>query len=299
MLLATGSGPAKIDGPEDERAIFFRNWTDYRKLREFSGNNRHILVIGGGYIGAELATGLVQNQTKVTLIYPDKILGSKQFPEEIAKEYEATFQKAGVTLVNGKRASSYRKKDDKLILTLDDDTELEGDAIVSGLGASPRVSLAKESGLKVENGVVVDEYLRTEDADIYAAGDISAYPDAILGRTQIGYVDHARHSGKAVGKVMAGADEPYTHTPYFYSVVFDISWKAIGTLDPQLDTLIDPVGDGKVVYYLKDAKPAGVLLWNVEADLDAVRKILSDPPSDPAALKGAIQEKEAQNLKIA
>lgn len=293
LLLATGSEPAKIDGPEDERAIFFRNWTDYRKLRKFSGNNRHILVIGGGYIGAELAAGLVQNQTNVTLIYPDKILGSKQFPEEIAKEYEAAFQKAGVTLVNGKRASSYRKEDDKLVLTLDDGTELEGDAIVSGLGVSPRVSLAKESGLKVEDGVVVDEYLRTEDADIYAAGDIAAYPDAILGRTQIGHVDHARHSGKAVGKVMAGANEPYTHTPYFYSVVFDISWKAIGTLDPQLDTLIDPVGNGKVVYYFKDAKPAGVLLWNVEADLDAVRKILSDPPSDLVALKGAIQEKEA------
>lgn len=292
LLLATGSEPAKINGPEDERAIFFRNWTDYRKLRELSGHNRHILVIGGGYIGAELAAGLVQNQTKVTLIYPDETLGSKQFPEEIAKEYEAAFQKASVTLVNEKRATSYRKEDDKLVLTLDDGTELEGDAIVSGLGVSPRVSLAKESGLKVEDGVVVDEYLRTEDPDIYAAGDIAAYPDKILGENRIEHVDHARNSGEAVGKAMAGLDEPYTHTPYFYSVVFDISWKAIGTLDPELDTLIDKVGDGKVVYYLKANKPVGILLWNVEADLDNVRNILSNPPADPTALKGAIQEKE-------
>lgn len=292
LLLATGSEPAKINGPEDERAIFFRNWTDYRKLRELSGHNRHILVIGGGYIGAELAAGLVQNQTKVTLIYPDETLGSKQFPEEIAKEYEAAFQKAGVTLVNEKRATSYRKEDDKLVLTLDDGTELEGDAIVSGLGVSPRVSLAKESGLKVEDGVVVDEYLRTEDPDIYAAGDIAAYPDKILGENRIEYVDHARNSGEAVGKAMAGSDEPYTHTPYFYSVVFDISWKAIGTLDSELDTLIDKVGDGKVVYYLKANKPVSILLWNVEVDLDDVRNILSNPPADPTALKGAIQEKE-------
>lgn len=292
LLLATGSEPAKINGPEDERAIFFRNWTDYRKLRELSGHNRHILVIGGGYIGAELAAGLVQNQTKVTLIYPDETLGSKQFPEEIAKEYEAAFQKAGVTLVNEKRATSYRKEDDKLVLTLDDGTELEGDAIVSGLGVSPRVSLAKESGLKVEDGVVVDEYLRTEDPDIYAAGDIAAYPDKILGENRIEHVDHARNSGEAVGKAMAGSDEPYTHTPYFYSVVFDISWKAIGTLDSELDTLIDKVGDGKVVYYLKANKPVSILLWNVEVDLDDVRNILSNPPADPTALKGAIQEKE-------
>nr|WP_268905329.1 FAD-dependent oxidoreductase [Carnobacterium sp. CS13] len=292
LLLATGSEPAKIDGPEDDRAIFFRNWTDYRRLRELSGHNRHILVVGGGYIGAELAAGLVQNETRVTLIYPDEVLGSKQFPEEIAKEYEAAFRKVGVTLVNGKRATSYRKEDDKLTLTLDDGSELEADAIVSGLGVSPRVSLAKESGLTVEDGVVVDEYLRTEDPDIYAAGDIAAYPDKILGKNRIEHVDHARNSGEAVGKAMAGADEPYTHTPYFYSVVFDISWKAIGTLDPELDTLINKVGDGKVVYYLKDDKPVGILLWNVEADLDDVRNILSDPPSDSNALKGAIQEKE-------
>lgn len=90
---------------------------------------------------------------------------------------------------------------------------------------------------------------------------------------------------------MAGSNEPYTHTPYFYSVVFDISWKAIGTLDPELDTLIDTVDDGKVVYYLKDDKPVGILLWNVEADLDDVRTILSDPPADSSALKGAIHEK--------
>ncbi|SFH84477.1 NAD(P)/FAD-dependent oxidoreductase [Pisciglobus halotolerans] len=291
LLLATGSEPTKVKGPEDEHVIFFRSWEDYRKLRAQSGKHQHVLVVGGGYIGAELAAALVQNNTRATLIYPDNILGAKQFPEEIAHEYESAFKKAGVELVNGKRAESYRREDDELVLTLDDGTEIRGDSIVFGLGVSPRLSLAKDSGLEVTKGVVVDEYLRTSDPDIYAAGDIASYPDKILGRNLIGHVDHARKSGEAVGKAMAGSNEAYTHTPYFYSVVFDISWKAIGTLDPTLDTIVDKVNKGKVVYFLKDNKPAGILLWNAEADLDEVRQILQNPPADPAELKGAIQEK--------
>lgn len=292
LLLATGSEPRKIEGPEDDRAIFFRTWEDYRRLRKFAGNNNHIIVVGGGFIGTELAAGLIQNDTRVTLVYPDEVLGSKRFPEKVAQEYEEAFRDAGVQLMNGKRASSYRKEEEKIIVTLDDGTEIEGDAFVSGLGAPPRISLAEESGLKVEHGgVVVDKYLRTEDPAVYAAGDIAIYPDNILGTNRIEHEDHAIKSGKAVGKVMAGADEPYTYTPSFYSVVFDISWDAIGAMDSRLDTLIDKVGDGKVIYYLKDNKPVGILVWNILADLDNVRRVLKNPPSNPDDLRGAVQEK--------
>jgi len=91
---------------------------------------------------------------------------------------------------------------------------------------------------------------------------------------------------------MAGAQEPYDYTPYFYSMVFDISWKAIGTLDPELDYYIDEVDGGKVVYYLEDNKPVGILTWNVDPDLDEVRNVLSNPPESKDALKGLIREKE-------
>lgn len=289
LLLVTGGEPKRIDGPEDEKVIAFREWSDYRRLRNFSGNNQHVVIVGGGYIGAELAAGLVQNNTKVTLIYPDKILGSSQFPSELAKEYEASFREAGVELLNGRRAESYTKEDEKFTLLLDDGSTVEGDAIVIGLGVSPRISLAEQSGLKIEDGVYVDEYLRTKDPDIWAAGDIAFYPDKILGRTRIEHVDHARKSGKAAGKAMAGSGEAYTYTPYFYSVVFSISWKAMGTLDSSLTTLIDDVDGGKVVYYLDDNLPVGILTWNIEPDLDTLRSILSDPPIDPQTLRGMIR----------
>lgn len=292
LLLATGGEPATIDGPEDDHVIVFRDWVDYRALRRFSGQGQHALIVGGGYIGAELAAALIQNQTQVTLIYPDEILGSSQFPTEIAKEYEDSFRQAGVTLLNGRRAESYTKENGQLVLYLDDGTKVNGDTIVIGLGVSPRLSLAEASGLKVNDGVIVDEHLRTSDPSIWAAGDIASYPDKILGRTRIEHVDHARSSGEAVGKAMAGSQETYTHTPYFYSVIFSISWKAIGTLDPSLTTLIDATEDGKVVYYLDNNRLVGILLWNVEPDLDEVRRILSDPPSDPEKLPGSIRSKQ-------
>lgn len=291
LLLVTGGEPKKIDGPDDEHVILFREWSDYRRLRDFSGDNQHVVIVGGGYIGSELAAGLIQNNTKVTLIYPDEVLGGSQFPSELAKEYENAFREAGVELLNGRRADSYKKEDGKFVLQLNDGSTVEGDTIVIGLGVSPRVSLAENSGLKVEDGIYVDEQLRTTDPDIWAAGDIAYYPDKILGRTRIEHVDHARKSGKAAGKAMAGSTDPYAYTPYFYSVVFSISWKAIGTLDSSLTTLIDEVGNGKVVYYLEDNLPVGILTWNVEPDLDAVRAVLSNPPIDPQSLKGLIQDK--------
>lgn len=292
LLLVTGGKPQVIDGPEDDKVFAFRSFEDYTNLRSLSGKNQHVAVVGGSYIGTELAANLALNNTKVTLIYPQTILGDNRFPEEIAKEYELTYVDHGIEMISKTRAEKYTKEGDTFVLHLNDGTTVEADSIVLGLGVTPVLDLAKEAGLDVDDGVIVDEYLRTSDPDIYSAGDIASYPDPILGRQRIEHVDHARNSGTAVGKIMAGINEPYKHTPYFYSMIFDISWKAIGTLDLSLDLLIDEVDGGKVVYYLKDDKPVGILTWNVEPDLDKVRELIDNPPASSELLKGAIRNQE-------
>ena len=292
LLLATGGEPQMLEGPEDDHVIAFRSFEDYRKLRDFSGSDQHVIVVGGSYIGTELAANLKLNNTQVSFIYPQKVLGDERFPLELAKEYEESYRKSGMTLLNESRAASYSRKGDKLSLKLENGETVEGDTIVLGLGIEPRLDLAEEAGLKVDDGVVVNDYFQTSDPNIYAAGDISSYPDPILGRHRIEHVDHARKSGTTVGKIMAGSKEPYDYTPYFYSKVFNISWKAIGTLDPKLHIFIDHVNDGKVAYYLSDGKPVGILTWNVEADLDKVREVLKNPPADPEKLRGLIQGKD-------
>lgn len=291
LLLATGSEPLTIDGPDDPHVIVFRDWSDYRKLRKFSGNDQQVIVVGGGYIGSEIAAALNQNNTKVTLVYPEKTLGEKRFPAEIANEYENTYKQAGVELVNRRKAKSYQKQEDKIVLTLDDDSQLSADILVIGLGVTPRITLAKASDLVlIEDAVKVDEFLQTSDSNIWAAGDIANYPDQILGRQRVEHVDHARNSGQQVGRNMAGEHAAYKHTPYFYSNIFSIAWQAVGTLDPSLEQLFDRREDGNIVYQLKEDKLVGVLLWNVSVDLDDVRQLLKNPPADVSQLVGSLKE---------
>lgn len=294
LLLATGGEPLTLDGPEDDHVVAFRSWDDYRTVRHFAENEqgKDIVIVGGSYIGTELAANLTARGNTVHFIYPEEILGANRFPEEIAREFEQAYRDAGVDMKPGTRAESYAIKDGRKVITLNDGSSINADLLILGIGVEPRLELAEEAGLEVDEGVIVDEYFRTSAPDIYAAGDIAFYPDPILGKHRIEHVDHARQSGTTVGKIMAGTDEPYDYTPYFYSNVFDISWKAIGTLDPELEILIDPVDEGKVVYYLEDDKPVGILTWNVEPDLDDVRELLKNPPSTSAALNGAIQNKE-------
>lgn len=291
LLLSTGGEPNSIEGPEDEDVFTFRELNDYRKLRQRSGNNQEVIVVGGGYIGSELAASLSQNNTNVTMVFPEKQLGEDMFPEELLEEYNNLFIENGVKLMSGREAESYRREGNQLILTLDDGSEVKGDTIVIGLGVTPRIKLAKESGLEMsDQGVVVNEKLQTSDENIWAAADIAVYPDVILGRQRLEHVDHARNSGRQVGANMAGANEAYTHTPYLYSMLYSLNWEAVGTLDPSLETLFDHRESGDIVFYLDEDKLKGVLTWNVNVNLDDVRELLDNPPTNKEDLIGALEE---------
>jgi len=295
LLLSTGGEPNTIEGPEDEDVFTFRELDDYRKLRARSGDNQEVLIVGGGYIGSELAASLSQNNTNVTMVFPQEQLGADMFPEALLEEYNQLFTDHGVKLISGVEAKSYSREGDQLVLKLNDGSEIKGDTIVIGLGVSPRIKLAEESGLEMsDQGVVVNEKLQTSDENIWAAADIATYPDTILGRQRLEHVDHARNSGQQVGANMAGADEAYTHTPYLYSMLYSLNWEAVGTLDPTLDIMIDERDEGNIVFYLDGDQLKGVLVWNVEVDLDDVRDILDNPPADKEDLMGAIPEKAAE-----
>lgn len=292
LLLATGSEPSRLKGPEDDRIIAFRSFADYRRLRRLAEPGRHALVVGGGYIGTELAAALTTQGLAVTVVSPDAVLGGSTFPADIARRFHDLFTEHGVHALTGRRAERVdRGDDDRLAVVLDDDTSVETDIVVVGLGAAPVLDLAREAGLEVSDGVVVDARLRTEDPSIWAAGDIAEYPDAVLGRTRIEHIDHARESGAAAGRSMAGSDAAYEHTPYFYSVVFGVSWEAVGTLDPALDIhQVDLDEDRSVVYYRDEySRPVGVLLWQVEDACDAARQVIADGPADTSALDERIR----------
>ncbi|QLD12310.1 NAD(P)/FAD-dependent oxidoreductase [Microbacterium oleivorans] len=294
LLLATGSRPREIEARDSDRVLSFRSAEDYRRLRELAGRSERIAVVGGGYIGAEIAAALVQNGVAVEVVFPDAVLGAGTFPLEVAERYQRLFADAGVGLVAGRRVDGIDAGDSGIALVLDDGSRRDADAAVLGLGVTPVTDLAEAAGLSVDDGVVVDETLATGDDAIWAAGDIASYPDRLLGRTRVEHVDNAQEMGRAAGRSMAGGGEAYRHTPYFYSQVFGVRWEAVGTLDPDLDTLVveldpDETGPRTVVYFRDDAgAPVGVLLWNVADARDAARLVLADAPTDESELRGRI-----------
>ncbi len=290
LLLATGGRPTRLDLPEDDRVIYFRTAADYRALRSVAGNGRHVVVVGGGYIGSEIASALAQNETRVTVVFPGDRLGDSVFPKKVVDLYEGAFTDAGVELLSGRRLESGTVDGDGVHLTLDDASTVDADAVVIGLGIEPATELAEAAGLTVDDGIVVDERLQTNDADVFSAGDVASYPDPILGRRRVEHVDNAYEQGAAVGRILAGSDETYAHTPYYYSDVFDLGYEAVGKLDSSLTTVEDWKDDESVVvYYLDDGVPVGVLLWNVWDATDAAREVLAKAePVDPADLRGRI-----------
>ncbi|WP_251977087.1 NAD(P)/FAD-dependent oxidoreductase [Salinicola avicenniae] len=290
LLLATGGAPVRLDAlPESEQVRYFRDYADYRRLRELASEPRHVAVIGGSYIGTELAAALIQNGCRVTLVYPEAVLGGGMLPPSLADRLHQTYLDRGVELLGGRKVEGGEEADGKVTLALDDGSRLEVDAVVFGLGVTACSELAEQAGLEVDGGIVVDDRLATADDAIFAAGDVAIYPDRILGRWQAEHVDNANFMGATVGRIMAGSDERYTHTPYFYSNVFDIAWKAIGTLDSSLD-IVEDVRDGKGVYYYRGresdetgGRVKGILLLGLDADrLDLARDVLAVPEPLPA-----------------
>jgi NADPH-dependent 2,4-dienoyl-CoA reductase/sulfur reductase-like enzyme len=170
--------------------------------------------------------------------------------------------------------------------------EVAVDVVVAGLGIQPNVDLAEQAGMRVDNGIVVDELLRTSVSDIFAAGDVANFFNPALGtRMRVEHEDNANTMGAAAGHAMAGQGTSYTHLPFFYSDLFAQGYEAVGELDPRLETVADwkePFREG-VVYYLKDGRVRGVLLWNTWGQVDAARALIAEAgPFRTENLKGRL-----------
>jgi 3-phenylpropionate/trans-cinnamate dioxygenase ferredoxin reductase component len=294
LLLATSGHPTPLGLPASGRVLYYRTYRDYERLRELSGQGRHVVVVGGGYIGTELAAALVQNDTRVTLVFPDEVLTASTFPAALAERVERRFTEAGVELLPGARVSGGESTADGVRVELEDGRVIEADAAVIGTGITVETGLAEAAGLTLgDSGIRVDDQLRSSDERIWVAGDAAEYPDRILGRRRVEHVDHAQESGTVAGRNLAGAGEPYTHTPFYYSDLFELGYEAVGALDSSLATVEDwttPFEEGVVYYLAEDGSGvAGVLLWNVWDATDAARRVIAEQTDVSAdALRGLI-----------
>lgn len=277
LLLATGSTPRRLDLPDSDRIIYYRTAQDYRRLRELTGEDTPVTTVGGGYIGAEVTAALTQNGAKVTMIFDEDRVQQRLFPESISELITKDFTDRGVRLLTDETVSGGELADDRVGIRVGDGTLVEAGAVVVGVGVAPNVGLAEAVGIDTDNGIVVDDRLRTSAPDVYAAGDVASYDDALLGRRRVEHVDNAEAMGKKAGRNMAGADEAYDYTPIFWSDLFDNGYEAVGELDSRLD-MVEAWNDdhtAAVVYYLRDDTVRGVLLWNTWDSTGKARDVIT------------------------
>lgn len=291
LLLATGGTPRTLPVGGDD-VIYFRSLADYRRLRGLTEKGRTFAVIGGGFIGSELAAALAMNDRKVVMLFSGAAICHRAFPADLAGFLNDYYRGKGVEILPDDSAASIEKRGAQFSVKTKSGREYTVDGIVAGLGITPNIDLAKNAGLKVDNGIIVDEQLRTSQPDIFAAGDVAVFHNPALDKLmRVEHEDNANTMGQMAGKNMAGASDRYTHLPFFYSDLFDLGYEAVGELDSRLNVVADwkeKFREG-VLYYEGGGRVRGVLLWNVWSKVDAARELIaSKKPVNPANLQSAI-----------
>ncbi|MGB7934700.1 MAG: FAD-dependent oxidoreductase [Gammaproteobacteria bacterium] len=291
LLLATGGVPRRLPFAA-EGVIYFRTFEDYQRLRALADEKSEFIVIGGGFIGSEIASALVVNGCKVTMVFPESGIGARIYPPTLSGFLNDYFRDKGVDILSGEKIRALKQTGTRFAVDTERGKTVSADAVIAGIGIEPEVGLAKLLELKVDNGIVVDEQLRASPPDIFAAGDVANFYSAPLDmRRRVEHEDNANTMGAMAGRNMAGASERYQHLPYFYSDLFDLGYEAVGEFGAGLEIVEDwqePFRQG-VVYYLKVGRVRGVLLWNTWGQIDAARRLIGTKDTfSAAALIGRI-----------
>ena len=290
LLVATGGTPRHLPFGGEE-TIYFRTLADFRRLHAMAEQGKSFAVIGGGFIGSEIAAALAMQGCKVTLLFPEDGIGARLFPADLASFLVGYYGEKGVEALPGEQVTGLSQSGSQQVLETKSGRKILADVVVAGIGIVPNTDLAKEAGLEVEDGIVVDAHLRTSHPDVFAAGDVARFNAPSLGRMRVEHEDNAVTMGHAAGRAMAGDPAAYSHLPYFYSDLFELGYEAVGQMDPRGEMVADwkePFRKG-VVYYLRDGRVRGVLLWNTWDQVDAARSLIALPgPFSAAELVGRL-----------
>ncbi len=291
LLLATG-GRARRLPLDGGQIIYFRTLDDYRRLRLLAAQDVRFAVVGGGFIGSEVAAALRMQGRDVVMLVPEAGLGARVFPADLSRFLVDYYRDKGVDMRMGVGMTGVESSGGECVVRTTTGREVAADVVVAGLGIEAGVELAVQAGLRVDNGIEVDELCRTSHRNIYAGGDVANFFNLALGsRMRVEHEDNANTMGRIAGQNMAGQEVPYHHVPFFYSDLFELGYEAVGDVDARLETVADwrtQFREG-VVYYLKDGRVRGVLLWNTWGQVDAARALIAERgPLTPQQLEGRL-----------
>ena len=241
LLIATGATPRNLEvpGSNNENVFYLRDKQDADRIIEKAKKIKKALVVGGQFIGTEVAASLNQLGLDVTFVYPEQAPMSSYNVKELGDYFINLFEKNNVTLISGTKVKSLEGNPEVKKALLENGQTIETDMVVAGIGVTPNTALFEGSGMKTDDGIIVDEYCKTSVENVYAAGDVARFPDPYYGHTRrVEHWDNAFQMGQHAAKVITGYLEPYNYLPFFFSDVFDLSYEFYGDVSRAQDYII-------------------------------------------------------------
>ncbi|PYU22662.1 MAG: FAD-dependent oxidoreductase [Acidobacteria bacterium] len=266
LLVATGARARKLDCPGSDlpNVFYLRSIDDSRKIRARAADSKQAVVIGGGFIGMEVASVLVQKKIETTLIIREDRVWSRVFTPAMSEFFERYYSSRGVRLLKKEGIASLQGRS-RMDVLLSGGRKISCDMVVAGVGAAPVTSLFAKTGLAVENGIVVNEYLETRETGVFAAGDVANYPDQIFNkRRRVEHWDNAVSQGQHWANIVRGERQPFLHVPYFFSDVFDLSYELWGDAEGATQTVArgDLSSSSFSIWWLKEDRLVSAFVMN-------------------------------------
>lgn len=257
LIIATGGHARALRCPgEDLQGVHeLRTLADATALKDAMQAGRRLVIIGGGYIGLEVAATARKNGLDVTVLETESRVLARVAGKEVSQFFERLHRDHGVTIRTGAMAQAFIGDQQLAGVRLGDGEELAADLALVGIGLVPNDALASAAGLACDNGIVVDEFCRTSDPSIYAIGDVSRHPSAIYGRSlRLESVHNALEQAKTAALAITGRDKPYNQLPWFWSDQYDIKLQIAGVSQGYDETVLrgDPDKHSFAVFYFRN-----------------------------------------------
>jgi 3-phenylpropionate/trans-cinnamate dioxygenase ferredoxin reductase component len=253
LLVATGASPRRLPLAEySEHCIYLRTFDDALRIRAHLRSQLRLIIIGGGFIGLELAASARALGCPVTVVEAEPRILKRGVPAEIAAVIHAAHADHGVHVLCGQGIVSIDDYDGGVRIVLASEQVVEADLAIIGIGAAANTVLAESASLAVDNGIAVDASLRTSDPDVFAAGDCCSFPLQIYGgrRVRLEAWRNAQDQGALAAKNMLGAGEAHVAVPWFWSDQYDLGLQIAGLSDEGVTTVRRDLGDAFILFHL-------------------------------------------------
>jgi len=257
LLISTGSENKKLslDNNLNDDIYYLRNLEEAKTIKEKILNKNKITIIGGGFIGLEIASSLSQLKKKVTVIEIGNQLMGRIIPKQIADLVQKTHIEHGNDIILNKQIDKINKKNDIYEILLNDNSIIETDFIIAGIGSTPSVKLFENTNLKLDNGIATNQYCETSIKDVYAAGDVSNFYHPLYKRNiRLESYQHAQNHGICAGKNIAGVKTEYSSIPWMWSDQFNLNLQLTGICD-DYDEIVErgnDINNGVIYFFLKN-----------------------------------------------